>query len=104
MTTLRQQIARKRLRRSIAALATPAALGVALGVVWFIAFERSSPRATAVEASVRPARAAHAPSAPYRNCDTAHAAGAAPILRGEPGYGPHLDRDGDGVGCEPYPR
>ncbi|MBO9717351.1 MAG: excalibur calcium-binding domain-containing protein [Pseudoxanthomonas sp.] len=22
--------------------------------------------------------------------------------RGEPGYGPHLDRDNDGVGCEPY--
>ncbi|MEU3737322.1 excalibur calcium-binding domain-containing protein [Streptomyces sp. NPDC032198] len=20
--------------------------------------------------------------------------------RGEPGYGPHLDRDGDGVGCD----
>ncbi|MFG2874596.1 excalibur calcium-binding domain-containing protein [Streptomyces sp. NPDC048337] len=23
-----------------------------------------------------------------------------PVHRGEPGYGPHLDRDGDGVGCE----
>nr|WP_304027414.1 excalibur calcium-binding domain-containing protein [Methyloversatilis discipulorum] len=21
---------------------------------------------------------------------------------GEPGYGPHLDRDADGIGCEPY--
>nr|WP_081627167.1 excalibur calcium-binding domain-containing protein [Methyloversatilis discipulorum] len=21
---------------------------------------------------------------------------------GEPGYGPHLDRDGDGIGCEPF--
>ncbi|WP_430997450.1 excalibur calcium-binding domain-containing protein, partial [Klebsiella pneumoniae] len=21
---------------------------------------------------------------------------------GDPGYGPHLDRDNDGVGCEPY--
>jgi len=21
---------------------------------------------------------------------------------GEPGYGPHLDRDGDGIGCEPW--
>lgn len=26
--------------------------------------------------------------------------GAAPVYRGEPGYGPHLDRDIDGVGCE----
>lgn len=36
----------------------------------------------------------------YRNCAAARAAGAAPIRRGEPGYGPHLDRDNDGVGCE----
>ena len=36
----------------------------------------------------------------YRNCAAARAAGAAPVRRGEPGYGPHLDRDNDGVGCE----
>lgn len=36
----------------------------------------------------------------YRNCDAARAAGAAQVRRGEPGYGPHLDRDGDGTGCE----
>ena len=39
-------------------------------------------------------------TASYRNCAAARAAGAAPIRRGEPGYGPHLDRDGDGVACE----
>lgn len=38
----------------------------------------------------------------FRNCSEARAAGAAPVFRGQPGYGPHLDRDGDGVGCEPY--
>lgn len=38
----------------------------------------------------------------FRNCAAARAAGAAPIRIGEPGYGPHLDRDGDGVACEPY--
>lgn len=38
----------------------------------------------------------------YPNCAAARAAGAAPINIGEPGYGPHLDRDGDGIGCEPY--
>lgn len=38
----------------------------------------------------------------YPNCAAARAAGAAPIRRGEPGYGEHLDRDGDGVACEPY--
>lgn len=36
----------------------------------------------------------------YENCDAVRAAGAAPIHRGDPGYARHLDRDGDGVGCE----
>lgn len=36
----------------------------------------------------------------YANCDAARAAGAAPVLRGDPGYGPHLDRDGDGSACK----
>jgi len=36
----------------------------------------------------------------YANCSEARAAGAAPIRRGQPGYGAHLDRDGDGVACE----
>jgi hypothetical protein len=36
----------------------------------------------------------------FENCDAARAAGAAPIYRGEPGYRPGLDRDGDGVACE----
>jgi hypothetical protein len=39
-------------------------------------------------------------SAYYRNCAAARATGAAPVHRGDPGYGPHLDRDGDGTGCE----
>ncbi|WP_254259302.1 excalibur calcium-binding domain-containing protein [Leucobacter chinensis] len=36
----------------------------------------------------------------FQNCTAARAAGAAPVYRGDPGYGPHLDRDGDGIGCE----
>ncbi|MCX4625317.1 excalibur calcium-binding domain-containing protein [Streptomyces sp. NBC_00354] len=36
----------------------------------------------------------------YRNCSAARAAGAAPVHRGDPGYGSHLDRDGNGVACE----
>ena len=36
----------------------------------------------------------------YRNCAAARAAGAAPIQRGEPGYGRHLDRDNDGIACD----
>nr|WP_232307049.1 excalibur calcium-binding domain-containing protein [Sphingomonas sp. Y57] len=37
---------------------------------------------------------------PYANCTAARAAGAAPVYAGTPGYGRHLDRDGDGIGCE----
>lgn len=40
--------------------------------------------------------------AAFANCAEARAAGAAPVRLGDPGYGPHLDRDNDGVGCEPY--
>ncbi|WP_265530743.1 excalibur calcium-binding domain-containing protein [Sphingomicrobium marinum] len=36
----------------------------------------------------------------FKNCSEARAAGAAPVRRGDPGYGPHLDRDNDGIGCE----
>ena len=36
----------------------------------------------------------------YPNCSAARAAGVAPVRRGDPGYGKHLDRDNDGVGCE----
>lgn len=36
----------------------------------------------------------------YKNCTEARNAGAAPVYKGDPGYGKHLDRDGDGVGCE----
>lgn len=38
----------------------------------------------------------------YVNCDDARDQGAAPVYEGDPGYASHLDRDGDGVGCEPY--
>lgn len=36
----------------------------------------------------------------YKNCQEVRRAGKDPIRQGEPGYGPHLDRDGDGVACE----
>jgi Excalibur calcium-binding domain/Protein of unknown function (DUF1524) len=48
------------------------------------------------------ADAAPAPRAgtPFENCAAARAAGATPVRRGDPGYGGHLDGDGDGVACE----
>lgn len=36
----------------------------------------------------------------FANCSEARAAGAAPLNRGDSGYGSHLDGDNDGVGCE----
>jgi hypothetical protein len=36
----------------------------------------------------------------FATCTAARAAGAAPVRRGDAGYGRHLDRDNDGVGCE----
>ena len=36
----------------------------------------------------------------FANCSAARAAGRSNIRAGEPGYGPHLDRDGDGIACE----
>ncbi|MFC5911307.1 excalibur calcium-binding domain-containing protein [Streptacidiphilus monticola] len=36
----------------------------------------------------------------YENCAAARAAGDTPLYRGEPGYAPWLDRDGDGIACE----
>ena len=54
--------------------------------------------------SVQPSRLNSQPLAPagraFRNCTEARAAGAAPVKRGDPGYGSHLDRDNDGIGCE----
>lgn len=71
---------------------------------------RSSPNSTTTDnygsrapAAPRPLYGAPAPSrtqGAYANCSAARADGAANIRRGEPGYGSHLDRDGDGVACE----
>ncbi|GAB2922109.1 DUF1524 domain-containing protein [Rhodococcus aerolatus] len=47
-----------------------------------------------------PAAGADPVTLPFPNCAAARAAGAAPVLRGTPGYQPKLDGDGDGVGCE----
>ncbi|CAM3587523.1 DUF1524 domain-containing protein [Micrococcus flavus] len=53
-------------------------------------------------AAPAPAEEPQAPAADvyYKNCDAARAAGAAPLLRGEPGYRPRMDGDDDGVACE----
>jgi hypothetical protein len=44
--------------------------------------------------------AASAETTSYKNCDAVRKAGKAPLSKGEPGYGTHLDDDKDGVACE----
>lgn len=53
-----------------------------------------------VTALILGAQSAKADDVYYKNCAAARAAGAAPILQGQPGYRPALDRDGDGIACE----
>ena len=58
---------------------------------------RSDGRAGATSASTPTPTA----STYFANCAAAEAAGAAPISRGQTGYRPELDEDGDGVACNP---
>ncbi|KQQ81556.1 calcium-binding protein [Arthrobacter sp. Leaf137] len=63
--------------------------------------DAAAQQAQKAPAPVAPAPAAPAPAAAYyANCTAARAAGAAPVYAGTPGYGKHLDRDGDGIGCD----
>lgn len=40
---------------------------------------------------------------PYKNCSEAHADGRYNITSDDPAYASKLDRDGDGLACEPKP-
>ncbi|MGA9872736.1 MAG: excalibur calcium-binding domain-containing protein, partial [Rhodococcus sp. (in: high G+C Gram-positive bacteria)] len=66
-------------------------------------FAPAPPAPQAAPAPVPAPQAAPAPrpapsSFQYSNCTEARDAGAAPVYRDEYGYGPHLDRDNDGIG------
>lgn len=50
--------------------------------------------------STAPAPNHNSSSVYYRNCAQVRAAGKAPLHRGDPGYRPQLDGDGDGIACE----
>lgn len=56
--------------------------------------------AAVVGLSALTATPANATIGAYPNCDAAAAAGVFNIPIGSPGYGPHLDSDNDGIGCE----
>ncbi|KUN28839.1 hypothetical protein AQJ23_07905 [Streptomyces antibioticus] len=49
------------------------------------------------------AASAHDGDHPFENCTDAYAAGYANIKKGDEHYGTHLDRDGDGIGCDQPP-
>jgi endonuclease YncB( thermonuclease family) len=78
-------------------------VGTDCGVAKPLEAARSSPRTTRAHA-VRSASETATSGWSYRNCAEARRAGAAPLRRGEPGYGVHMDGDGDGIACEPYRR
>ncbi|MEZ5959835.1 MAG: excalibur calcium-binding domain-containing protein [Hyphomonadaceae bacterium] len=117
MATLRQQLQLKRALRRVRTWAPPISIGVIVGAGGFLLMERldqppttypsaEQPRAEAAVFEQGPVAfiesARSAASQPYPNCDAARAAGAAPLHPGDPGFGPHLDADRDGVACEPF--
>ena len=126
---LRQQLQLKRALRNLRTWAPPISIGVIVGAGAFMfadrlgsasGMETTEPAAAATyqrpdraQATALPRQTTlqmsstggHAPASTYyRNCDAARADGASSIRAGEPGYAAHLDRDDDGVACEPYPR
>jgi hypothetical protein len=98
---LRQRTIIKRwIRRLHATL--PVVLGMAIGAVAYAVFDQTHGQPQETPA-VQPLSLTTPAARPFRNCEAARRMGAAPLHRGQPGYGPHLDADGDGVACEPYP-
>ncbi|WP_238175748.1 excalibur calcium-binding domain-containing protein [Kribbella pratensis] len=55
---------------------------------------------TAVPSATPSTTPSSTPAVVYRNCAEVRAAGKAPLYRGDPGYTPELDRNGDGIACE----
>lgn len=70
--------------------------------------ERKRREEASAAARTRQRQSAPAPSQPapaelnFRSCKEARAAGYSHMRRGEPGYSPHLDRDGDGIACDKH--
>lgn len=75
--------------------ALPGAAGTSTGPQGIV-----GPIGPTTPATSPPGAVAPQPDVYYANCTAARAAGAAPILVGQPGYRPALDRDHDGIACE----
>ncbi|MEN3582960.1 excalibur calcium-binding domain-containing protein [Streptomyces sp. ZYX-F-203] len=59
--------------------------------------------ATLAVAAVPATALAHDGTHPFPNCTTAYDSGYSNIPEGDRHYGSHLDRDGDGIGCDRPP-
>jgi hypothetical protein len=60
------------------------------------------PPAPPTTATTRPTTTTTEPTPRYEDCDDALRDGALPLSAGDPGYGRHLDRDGDGEACNSW--
>ncbi len=97
-------------RGAVATLGAAAVLGALVGAApsldraapAFADMIRQAARPAGGDAGTPPARSPAASGVYYFRCAEARAAGVAPIYAGQPGYRSALDRDGDGVACEPY--
>lgn len=78
--------------------------GRSIGAIMRAAGIREGGNGRQARAQVPARTVASSGRAAFRNCAEARAAGATPLYRGQPGYGAHMEGDGDGVACEPYPR
>jgi hypothetical protein len=89
-------------------LVLPVLAGLLIGAGVFLALTRPAGPTAPMIVEDKPLPVASARSAagvtPFRDCRVARAAGAAPVYAGDPRYGPWLDGDDDGIGCEPYHR
>lgn len=70
------------------------------------AAEEKKKQEEAAAAAANQQQAQSQPAAPselnFSSCKEARAAGYSHMRRGEPGYAPHLDRDGDGIACDKH--
>jgi hypothetical protein len=78
-------------------LANAALLGGAAGLIW----AKLPPELTMSKDEIARLKEIEA-SVHYSGCDEVRRLGLAPLYRGQPGYGSHMDGNGDGIACEPY--
>jgi hypothetical protein len=89
-----RRLGRKRVPKSVAVIVIGLVVVATLALVQGFGSPQGAPWLSQAPQSQR--------TTPYRNCAEARAAGEAPLARGHPRYGEHLDSDSDGWACEPY--